>query len=572
MKRKTVLRSLVASTAIFSLTACGQANLTSPTSVANNSANTAPTTVTAAATEPDVYCVDAEPAEYPVFTDNSMKTGDVTYALRESENSLGFAAEDGFWGIPEDGINWNTEEYANIRENVFKDVSTSPLSTFSADVDSASYSNLRRLINSGYTLSQIPEGAVRAEEMINYFTYDYKGPEGNDPFGVNAEISTCPWNSEHKLLHLGLQTEAIDFSNTPDSNIVLLVDVSGSMSDENKLPLVKESFSLLIDQLSEKDTVSIVTYASGVNVVLEGVSGDKKDKITNALESLRAGGATNGTGGIDEAYRIAEANFIKNGNNRVIIASDGDFNVGKSSASDLSKQIKEKAEKGIFLSVLGFGMYNYSDERMETLADDGNGNYAYIDTLHEAKKVLVNELSANMLTVAKDVKLQVEFNPKYVSEYRLIGYENRALNNEDFNDNKKDAGEIGAGHSVTVLYEIVPTTEENSNTQDLKYQTCNLTDEALKSNDWLTLSIRYKEPDEDESKLLEYEIGSNYYTDKPSEDFIFSAAVAEFAMVLRNSEYVADGSLDHIVEELNTIPLKDEYRREFATLVDKVNL
>ncbi len=559
MKRKTVLRSVIASATLLSLTACGQANLTSPTA-----APVEPSTATTVTT-----AVDTAPEEYPVYYDNSMKT----YAISESENSLGFVGEDAFWGVPEDDVNWNTEEYDNIRENVFKDVANSPLSTFSADVDTASYSNLRRLINSGYTLNEIPEGAIRAEEMINYFSYNYKGPDENEPFGVNAEISTCPWNSEHELLRLGLQSEAIDFSDAPDSNIVFLVDVSGSMRDENKLPLVKQSFSLLVDNLSEKDTVSIVTYASGVSVVLEGTSGDKKDKILEALDSLQANGSTNGSGGIEEAYRVAEANFIKGGNNRVIIASDGDFNIGKSSASDLSKQIKKNAKKGIFLSVLGYGMYNYSDTVMETLADDGNGNYAYIDTLHEAKKVLVEELGATMLTVAKDVKLQIEFNPKYVSEYRLIGYENRALNNEDFDDDTKDAGEIGAGHSVTVLYEIVPTTEENaSNGKDLKYQTSNLTDEALKSNDWLTLSIRYKEPDEDESKLLEYEIGSKYYTDKPSEDFIFSAAVAEFAMVARNSEFIADGSLNHIVEELNTIPLKDEYRREFATLVDKVNL
>jgi len=559
MKRKTVLRSVIASATLLSLTACGQANLTSPTA-----APVEPSTATTVTTT-----VDTAPEEYPVYYDNSMKT----YAISESENSLGFVGEDAFWDVPEDGVNRNTEEYDNIRENVFKDVATSPLSTFSADVDTASYSNLRRLINSGYTLNEIPEGAIRAEEMINYFSYNYKGPDENEPFGVNAEISTCPWNSEHELLRLGLQSEAIDFSDAPDSNIVFLVDVSGSMRDENKLPLVKQSFSLLVDNLSEKDTVSIVTYASGVSVVLEGTSGDKKDKILEALDSLQANGSTNGSGGIEEAYRVAEANFIKGGNNRVIIASDGDFNIGKSSASDLSKQIKKNAKKGIFLSVLGYGMYNYSDTVMETLADDGNGNYAYIDTLHEAKKVLVEELGATMLTVAKDVKLQIEFNPKYVSEYRLIGYENRALNNEDFDDDTKDAGEIGAGHSVTVLYEIVPTTEENaSNGKDLKYQTSNLTDEALKSNDWLTLSIRYKEPDEDESKLLEYEIGSKYYTDKPSEDFIFSAAVAEFAMVARNSEFIADGSLNHIVEELNTIPLKDEYRREFATLVDKVNL
>ena len=569
MKRKTVLRSIIASATLLSLTACGRANLTSPTAnyaVAPNEVSPATTVTTS---------VDSEPAEYPAYYDNS-RTADAgyAYALSESENFLGIAPEEGFWDAdPDEGLNWNTEEYDSIRENVFKDVATSPLSTFSADVDTASYSNLRRLINNGYTLKEIPEGAIRAEEMINYFTYNYNGPVGNEPFGVNAEISACPWNSEHELLRLGLQSEAIDFSDAPDSNIVLLVDVSGSMRDENKLPLVKQSFSLLVDNLSEKDTVSIVTYASGISTILEGVSGDKKDKILEALESLQANGSTNGSGGIEEAYRVAKANFIKGGNNRVIIASDGDFNIGKSSASDLSKQIKENAKKGIFLSVLGYGMYNYSDTVMETLADDGNGNYAYIDTLHEAKKVLVEELGATMLTVAKDVKLQVEFNPKYVSEYRLIGYENRALNNEDFDDDTKDAGEIGAGHSVTVLYEIIPTTEENAeNGKGLKYQTSKLTDEALKSNDWLTLSIRYKEPDEDESKLLEYEIGSKYYTDKPSEDFIFSAAVAEFAMVARNSEFIADGSLDHIVEELNTIPLKDEYRREFATLVDKVNL
>ena len=567
MKRKTVLRSIIASATLLSLTACGQANLTAPTATYA----VAPSEVSPAAAV--TTSADAEPAEYPAYYDNSMKTSNSTYAFSESENFLGIAPEEVYYGIPEERMNWNTEEYDNIRENVFKDVATSPLSTFSADVDTASYSNLRRLINNGYTLKELPEGAIRAEEMINYFTYNYNGPERGEPFGVNAEISACPWNSEHELLRLGLQSEAIDFSDAPDSNIVFLVDVSGSMRDDNKLPLVKQSFSLLVDNLSEKDTVSIVTYASGVSTIIEGVSGDKKDIILEALESLQANGSTNGSGGIEEAYRVAKAHFIRGGNNRVIIASDGDFNIGKSSASDLSKQIKENAKKGIFLSVLGYGMYNYSDTVMETLADDGNGNYAYIDTLHEAKKVLVEELGATMLTVAKDVKLQVEFNPKYVSEYRLIGYENRALNNEDFDDDTKDAGEIGAGHSVTVLYEIVPTTEENSNKgKDLKYQTSNLTDEALKSNDWLTLSIRYKEPDEDESKLLEYEIGSKYYTDKPSEDFIFSAAVAEFAMVARNSEFIADGNLDHIVEELNTIPLKDEYRREFATLVDKVNL
>ena len=537
MRRKTVLRSMIASFTVLALTACGK------TTGSGNNAY--------------VNCVE------PACVADS---GDYGYFVYDS------VSDPYFYDEFDEGIQFNTEEYDSITENVFKDVSTSPLSTFAADVDSASYSNLRRMINMGYAPSDIPEGAVRAEEMINYFTYDYKGPEGDEPFGINAEISDCPWNREHKLLHLGLQTEAIDFSETPDSNIVLLVDVSGSMSDENKLPLVKESFGMLIDNLSEKDSVSIVTYANGVKVVLDSVSGDDKDTIRNAINRLGAGGGTNGSGGIEEAYKLAEKNFIKGGNNRIIIASDGDFNIGNTSVSGLSEQIKKEAKKGIYLSVLGFGMYNYSDSVMETLADDGNGNYAYIDTLHEAKKVFVNELSANMLTVAKDVKLQVEFNPMYVSEYRLIGYENRALNNEDFNNDKKDAGEIGAGHSVTVLYEIVPATKENeTDTTELKYQESTLTKEALESNDWLTLSIRYKEPDEDESKLLEYQIGSDSYTDEPSDDFIFSASVAETAMLIRKSDYIADGSYKHVVEELKSIPLSDEYRREFATLVDKLN-
>ena len=348
------------------------------------------------------------------------------------------------YGYYEEELVFNTEEYDAIDENGFRKVSVSPLSTFSADVDTASYSNLRRMLNDGYSIEEIPQGAVRAEEMINYFTYDYNGPEEGEPFGVNAEISTCPWNSEHDLLMLGLQTQAIDFEDAADSNIVLLIDVSGSMYSENKLPLLKESFELLIDNLTEKDSVSIVTYASGVNEVINGVPASEKDTIIDALTNLQAGGGTNGEGGIQLAYELAEENFIKGGNNRVIIATDGDFNIGVSSQSDLSKLIKEKSKSGIYLSVLGFGMGNYSDSRMETLADDGNGNYAYIDSISEAKKVLVEELGATMVTVAKDVKLQVEFNPAFVSEYRLIGYEDRLMADEDFEDDKKDAGEIGA--------------------------------------------------------------------------------------------------------------------------------
>ena len=467
-----------------------------------------------------------------------------------------------------DEEDYNTEEYDAIRENVFKDVTTSPLSTFSADVDTASYANIRRMLNNGFDPSFIPEGSIRVEEMINYFSYDYAGPTGKEPFGVNAEISTCPWNEENKLLRLGIQTEEISFKDSPDANIVLLIDVSGSMQNLDKLPLVKDSFKLMLDNLGSKDRVSIVTYASGTDIVLEGEKGSNKEAIENALDSLRAQGSTNGEGGIEEAYKLAEENFIKGGNNRIIIASDGDFNIGKTSQSELEELISKKKDKGIYLSVLGFGTGNYSDARMEVLADKGNGNYAYIDSLTEAKKVLVEEFDENMITVAKDVKFQVEFNPAYVSEYRLIGYENRALNNEDFEDDKKDAGEIGAGHNVTVLYEIVPAKDDSYSGDNLKYQSSSLTKEALESEEWLTLSVRYKDPNGIKSKLLNYNIGSNCYTDTPSTDFLFAASVAEFAMVLRHSDYVGNGSLKHVSKTLSKLRLNDDYKKEFAEIVE----
>ncbi len=464
---------------------------------------------------------------------------------------------------------YNTEEYNAIEESGFASVSKSPLSTFAADVDTASYANVRRMINTGYSPENIPDGAVRTEEMVNYFSYSYNGPENGEPFGVNAVIAECPWNEEHLLLHLGLQTEEVDFSEAGDSNIVFLIDISGSMDTENKLPLLQQAFGLMVDELGQKDRVSIVTYAGGNAIVMDGVSGDNKQKIKDELNNLQAGGGTNGASAIEMAYRLAEKNYIENGNNRVILASDGDWNVGITSESELSDLIREKKESGIYLSVLGFGMGNYSDSRMETLADDGNGNYAYIDSLSEAKKVLVEELGANMVTVADDVKLQIEFNPVYVSEYRLIGYDNRRLNTEDFEDDTKDAGEVGAGHSVTVLYELVPAGEETE-TSDLKYQTAGLTEDALNSNEWLTLAIRYKDPGEADSRLLEYPIGADRLTDGSGNDFRFAAAVAEFSMLLKNSEYKGDASYDHVLETLNDIQLNDEYREEFKELVEKV--
>ena len=466
-------------------------------------------------------------------------------------------------------LDWNTEEYSDIDENIFKEVATSPLSTFSADVDTASYANVRRMLKAGHDPKGFPKGSIRAEEMINYFSYDYTAPGDGEIFGVEAEISECPWNADNKLLRIGIQTDEADFKQSGDSNIVLLIDVSGSMGYEDKLPLVKDSVKLMLNNLGNKDRVSIVTYASGVNVVLDGKKGSQKRDIINALDALEAKGGTQGEGGIEEAYTLAEKYFIEGGNNRVIIFSDGDFNIGRTSASELSDLVKEKAESGVYLTVLGYGTGNYSDVRMETLADDGNGNYSYIDSITEAKKVLVDEFGATMITVAKDVKFQVEFNPCYVSDYRLIGYENRAMANEEFNDDKKDAGEIGAGHSVTVLYEIVPANEDKENNLSLKYQKTEPTDEALNSNEWLTLSIRYKEPDSDTSILKQYNIGDKCYNDNPSDDFKFAAAVAEFSMILRDSEYIGDGSLEHVSKTLKKTKLDDDYKKEFADLVKK---
>ncbi len=460
---------------------------------------------------------------------------------------------------------FNTEEYSYLEPNGFRSVAISPLSTFAADVDTASYANLRRMLNYGYEKEDIPKGAVRAEEMINYFSYDYDGPKKGEPFGVNVEISECPWNSDNVLLMLGLQTEKIDFSDAPDSNIVFLIDVSGSMDSSDKLPLLQDSLCMLVDELDEKDTVSIVTYSGYFDVVLEGVSADKSELIKEAINRLYADGSTNGGDAINEAYKIAEKYYIEGGVNRVIMATDGDLNVGVTSESALETLISEKKESGVFLSILGFGTGNYSDSRLEILADKGNGNYSYIDSIREAKKVLVEELGANMVTVAKDVKLQIEFNPKYVSEYRQIGYENREINDEDFDNDEKDGGEIGAGHSVTVLYELVPAKDENGESS-LKYQKSVATD-AADSDEWCTLSIRYKEPEGDKSQLLSYPIEDSYYTDEPSDDFLFAACVAEFAMYLSDSEYLENGSLRQIKDILSEMDFDDEAKDEFADLV-----
>lgn len=458
---------------------------------------------------------------------------------------------------------YNTEEYNEIIENGYKSVAANPLSTFSVDVDTASYANVRRMIEYG---DYINPDAVRIEEFINYFDYDYSEPTTDDPFSVNVEMSDCPWNEETKLMLVGLKAEDIKKSEREPLNLVFLIDVSGSMFSEDKLPLVQKAFTMLTETLTEDDRISIVTYAGDEKVVLKGTSGEDKDKIIDAINSLEAGGSTYGEAGINRAYDLAERYFIDGGNNRVILATDGDLNVGLSSEEELTELIEEKRESGVFLSVLGFGTGNVKDDRMEALADHGNGNYSYIDSEMEAKKVLVEEMTGTLYTVAKDVKIQVEFNPVNVSGYRLIGYENRALADKDFHDDTKDAGEIGAGHTVTALYEILLNESGTSIPEaELKYQQNTSTGNK---DELLTVSLRYKQPDEDESKLLSVPVTGEVYTKKMPENLTFAAAVAEFGMVLRNSEFKGSASCEQILDLLEDYDYRsDDYKTEFVYLV-----
>lgn len=523
----------------------------------------------------------AETAGAPEQYDSIGEAEDfANYDVEKKEAASGNSYLDGCYDewTPEDY--YNNEEYSEWEEKGFVSVMKEPLSTFAADVDTASYSNLRRLINEGYELEELPEGAVRIEEMLNYFSYDYNDPKGQEPFGVTTQISACPWNEEAQLMVVGLKTQDIDYSHAPASNLVFLLDVSGSMFSDDKLPLLQESFGLLTDNLTKKDRVSIVTYAGEDKVVLEGVSGDKTGKIKKALNALEAGGGTYGSKGIETAYRLAEENFIKGGNNRIILATDGDLNIGLTSEEELEELITEKKESGIFLSVLGFGTGNIKDNKMETLADKGNGNYAYIDCLREAKKVLVEEMSSTLLTICKDVKFQIEFNPAVVESYRLLGYENRALAKEDFSDDTKDAGEIGAGHSVTALYEIILkeplVSMSRQEIEDLKYsdqykeELGSIPTGSAAEKEWLTISIRYKKPAEDKSSLLEYPIGYECYTTDPTDDYVFAAAVAEFGLLASHSEYPGEASVKHVEKALKSIRLSDEYKEEFLGLVQEV--
>lgn len=465
---------------------------------------------------------------------------------------------------------FNTEEYDYTDETGFLSTLTNPLSTFSADVDTASYTNIRRMINEG---TSIAGDAVRLEEFLNYFNYDYNKPAADDaPFGITTEMADCPWNPDSKLLLIGLQTEEIDFTQKPASNFVFLLDISGSMASANKLPLMQKAFSMLAEELDENDRVSIVTYAGSESVILEGAKGSDLITITTAIEELQAGGSTAGAAGINKAYEIAEKYYISGGNNRIILATDGDLNVGVSSEAELTSLISKKRESGIYLSVLGFGTGNLKDNKLEALADNGNGNYSYIDSIFEARKVLVNEMGGTLYTVARDVKLQVEFNPAQVSCYRLIGYENRRLEDYEFNDDTVDAGEIGAGHSVTAVYEIILSDNDktlSSSEYKLKYQTAVLTD----SDELLTLSIRYKEPKEDTSRLLEYPVLPSVYTETMPDNLKYAASVLEFGMLLKNSKYKGTSSYDTILSMLNELGdfvNDDPYKNEFRELVKTV--
>jgi len=464
-------------------------------------------------------------------------------------------------------IDYNNEEYAALVENAFELTRNQPVSTFSIDVDNASYSNVRRMINYG---NKVDKNSVRVEEMINYFKYDYPQPANGDPFSINTEYSESPWNPKHKLLKIGLQGKNIPMDHLPASNIVFLIDVSGSMDAENKLPLLKSSLKVLLNQLRPKDKVGIVVYAGSAGVVLSPTSAGEKEKIIKALDNLQAGGSTAGGAGIEFAYKLAKENFIKGGNNRVVLATDGDFNVGASSTTDIETLITEKRKTGIFLTCLGYGMGNYKDNTMETLADKGNGNYAYIDNMQEANKFLGREFAGNIYTIAKDVKVQIEFNPKYVKSYRLIGYENRKLRNEDFVNDKIDAGELGSGHTVTALYEVIPANVDSKFIpKETKLKYSEISKKKNFGDEMATVKFRYKKPDGDKSIEITNVIKKENKS-SVSPDFKFASSVAWFGLVLRNSELITKKDLSDIENLAKQGKSKDEegYRSEFIRLIE----
>jgi Ca-activated chloride channel family protein len=523
-----------------------------------------------------VSAIQAESMNAPSVTLNNAFAGKVAGVVATSGRNKKAKRVGEIYGLrapaPE-----NDESYKGITENSFNNAKTIPLSTFSVDVDAASYSNIRRFINGG----QLPPAdAVRIEEMINYFNYNLPGPTNNEPVAIHTELTSAPWNPQHRLLRIGLKARTIPTQNLPPSNLVFLIDVSGSMSDDNKLPLVKSSLKMLVNQLRPQDKVAIVVYAGAAGMVLPPTSGDKKTTINNAIDNLEAGGSTAGGAGITLAYSIAHQNLLKEGNNRVILATDGDFNVGASSDDDMEKLITKQRESNIFLSVLGYGMGNYKDSKMEVLADKGNGNYAYIDNITEARKTLISEFGGTLFTVAKDVKLQVEFNPANVQAYRLVGYENRMLEKEDFNNDKKDAGDMGSGHTVTALYEIIPVGVKNDyigSVDPLKYQQPAAVSPVVNSGskELLTVKFRYKEPTAMKSKLSQAVV-----LDAPkafaatSADFKFTVGVAEFGMLLRDSPYKQKATYEQAISFARAGKGEDTegYRAEFIKLAESAKL
>jgi Ca-activated chloride channel family protein len=469
----------------------------------------------------------------------------------------------------------NTENYAVIEESRFLPAGTNPRSTFSIDVDAASYTNVRRFLSSG---QRPPKDAVRIEEFLNYFRYDYPEPGGRDRFSVTTDLAVAPWAPEHRLLRIGIKGRSLRTEAVPPSNLVFLLDVSGSMQPPDKLPLVKQAFRLLVQELRPQDRVAIVVYAGAAGLVLPSTPGSDKATILAALDRLEAGGSTAGGAGLRLAYEVAKQHYEREGNNRVILASDGDFNVGESSDAAMVRLIEERRDQGVFLTVLGFGTGNLKDSRMEQIADKGNGHYAYVDNLTEARRVFVREFAGTLVTIAKDVKIQVEFNPAKVAAYRLVGYENRALRNEDFADDRKDAGELGAGHTVTALYEIVPVGASFAGTggdlDDLKYQTVQIRPGASSGDEWLTVQLRYKEPDGATSRLLTHPVRVRRPAAEPAGDFRFAAAVAAFGLVLRDSEYRGTATLDQVLQLARGSEGRDPEgeRAEFVRLVESARL
>lgn len=468
-----------------------------------------------------------------------------------------------FVQTPGEAPDWDTEEYDYQKENGFQSVAANPFATFAADVDTASYSNFRRQIRNAET---VRPDSVRVEEFLNYFRYDYPEPQGDEPFGVSLELAACPWNEKTQLLSIGLQAQKLNADELPRSNLVFLIDVSGSMDQANKLPLVQRSFLTLLETLDQNDRVSIVTYSAGERVVLEGVNAGEQQKIAAAIEGLEAAGCTQGDKAIQLAYEIAERYLIDGGINRVIMATDGDFNVGVTSESELTRLVQEEAKKGVFLSVLGYGMGNYKDDKLESMADNGNGNYAYIDSIDEARRVLVNEAGGTLFTVAKDVKLQVEFNPAVVKGYRLIGYENRVMSASDFADDSKDGGEIGAGHQVTALFEIVPADSDFEIPEvDSKYSKPESSGTEF-ADEIGTLNIRYKAPEGTESSLKSYPITKSAAREQMSDNLRWAAGVAEAAMLLKGSEYKGSATYESARALLRAVA-SDDFRTEFLELL-----